>query len=180
MHSGLLLSSAERISLLNHLLNEQPEKISVRQTAKRLGLSPAFVSGFVKRLKKEKILNAKPGLNPRTRALRILLNVETILSAKAVEKIRAALPEATGIGVYGSWSKGTNAKGSDIDLWIKTRHESAESGKGRAVRAAKNSLNAEASVLFLNPKSTENIRKKEGALYCGLLDSITLWGESID
>ena len=119
-------------------------------------------------------------MNEKFLALKRSLNLYNIYSSGLVSALIDLYKVPECICVFGSFAKGEDIKESDIDLWIKTRHETAEINRGRAIRAAKDSLNAETSILFLNPESMENIRKKESALYCGLLDSITLWGENID
>jgi predicted nucleotidyltransferase len=174
----LLMNTEERRTLLEHLLFHPSEKILIRKIAKKLKLNPGFVAQFAKQARKEGILKAgKVDLeNPKTRAFKVLFNIGRL------ERIHPCFRTnkwIIGIGVYGSWSKGTNAEESDVDIWIKVKKhpEAVELARLRAYIRKK--LGAEPSILVLTGSKTEELRKTNLPLYFSLVHSFHLGGEQL-
>ncbi|MDF0590859.1 helix-turn-helix domain-containing protein [Candidatus Methanocrinis natronophilus] len=110
-----LLSSEERIRLLRYVLTTSP--VTVTGAARGAGVNKGLASRYLALLVEEGYLE-RVGRDfctvdgPKTRSLNTFLNIE------ALEKL-VDLPDwAIGIGLYGSWSTGTNTSESDLDLWL--------------------------------------------------------------
>jgi len=176
-----VFSSEERVKLLVFLLNNPGKELSVRGIARELGLSPAFVSAFIKKLRKEGLVGKKIRFfDPRIKALKILLNVKQLFEAKIVEVFLREFPAVKGIGFYGSWANGLNYVDSDLDLWVKVVGRTDERKLLNVVRAIKKKLGVQPNILVLTPEKINNLREKDFVFYCSLVNSFLLWGEQID
>lgn len=148
-------------------------------TAKRLKVNPGLVSIVVKRLTKKGIV--KSGVvdltDPETRGMKIMFNVHRI--APLVGKLRGML-RAKGIGMYGSWAKGTNTGKSDVDLWFKVKEYPKASDAARLRSYIRMKVGSEPGLLFLTEDKANELRKENPPLYYSLYHSFLLWGENID
>lgn len=184
METWKLLSTPQKLGLLELLLRNQARKIRIRDAAKAAGVSPGFASKYVKLLEKEGVAG-KGGMdygNPRVRALKAFLNLELIFSAGVVGVIRKEMPMATGVGVYGSWHSGMNEERSDLDIWVRTRERPEPALPARAARLCGERLGKGAGV-ELNVISDEELAGLKGRgdpFYFSLFNSFVLWGEGID
>ena len=173
-----LLGAGKKAKLLEGLLFRANAEIKIRNLANKLKINPGYLSVFVKRLKKEGLIkNGRIAIEePRIRALKILLNVD---------RLRGALPRLNksflGIGIYGSWAKGTNTENSDLDVWIKVSEEPAVQKLSEIRRILREVTGAvEVSIVVLSKERVENIRAKDPVFYSSLLNSFHLRGEFID
>lgn len=175
-------SSGERIRLLNFFLKHPDREIKIRETAKKLNVSPAFVSKTTSALKKDRMVikNKINTQNPLTRATKFFLNIKLLDDVGLVNKIRLIFPQCLGVGLYGSWSTGYNDSESDLDLWLKSEEKETDEKILKIRRLAKSELNLEANVLVLNKKRIQELRKKDFVFYYSLVNSFLLWGEPID
>ncbi len=175
-----LFSSEKRLKVLEVLFCRQGGDLRVRALARLARVSPALVSSTFAILKHNGII--KGGrvdfLHPSVMALKILLNVEKLNSVKLVLKARALFKDCSGIGLYGSWANGTNAKDSDLDLWIKS--DSGSEGKVNAIRSfLKEALGLEANAIVLSKTRLKELKEKDFVFYCMLYNSFLLWGEGL-
>ncbi|MFH1588039.1 MAG: nucleotidyltransferase domain-containing protein [Candidatus Diapherotrites archaeon] len=177
MFLSKLFSSKERLKVIGFLFFNSATEIKVRETARKTGTSPFLVSGTIKLLQKEGIVkkNKIDLLNPKVKAIKIILNLGEIHSINLLEKTRRAFPDCKGIGLYGSWAKGLNYSDSDLDLWVKTEKKETE----KISRIVKEKLKTDASVLLLSEKKLEELREKDFVFYSELHNSFVLWGEGI-
>lgn len=175
-----LLSSPKRTALLRHVLDNPEERLSVRAIAKRLKLSPAFVSIFLKKLKKEGFADGKVNLaNPKVRALKLFFNMDRLIEAGFAKKIKEFIPSAAGAGVYGSWACGLNNANSDLDIWVLAEKADAKSAL-RLRMSLKRALSVEPNILVLSARRLAELKEKDSVFYQSLRNSIVLWGEGID
>ncbi len=175
-----LFSSEKRLKVLERLFYNQGAILKVRAIARDTKLSPALVSSTIAVLRKEGIVrNSKLDYsNALVRALKILLNIKKIGSARLIQKTRELFPGCSGLGVYGSWANGTNNSESDIDLWIKSNNENNEK-TSKTRRVFKQKLGTEANVIILTKKRLKELKEKDFVFYCMLHNSFLLWGEGI-
>ena len=90
---------------------------------------------------------------------------------------------ARGIGIYGSWARGTNTIESDLDLWIivKNYHPDLEFTIAEFEHNLSNTLECEVHSLILTKEKLKNISKEDPPFYSRLMnDTITLMGENLD
>jgi len=179
MITAKLFSSPERLKAVELLLYRPEKGLKVRELAREAGVSPALVSGTIAILKVAGIVRGKTVdcLHPAAKATKIMLNIEKIGSAKLIQKATALFKDCRGIGLYGSWANGTNNKGSDLDLWIKSGSESDE--KIAELRRTFKLLGIEANVIVLTEKRLRELKEKDFVFYCALHNSFVLWGESL-
>lgn len=171
-----------KVRLLEFLFAEPNKEIRVRETARKLKISPAFVSKTLFELKKKGFVSGKKIelSNPETRAVKTLFNVSKLGRIGLVKKIKKTFPKSSSIGVFGSWQTGANYPDSDIDLWVKTE-ERADDEKIIAMRSfiAEKTM-SEANLLVLSKKRIQEMKEKDFVFYCSLAGSLILWGETLD
>ncbi|MBW2991057.1 nucleotidyltransferase domain-containing protein, partial [Candidatus Woesearchaeota archaeon] len=114
MNIHKILSTTQRIKILKKIIYSN-NVITVNKTAKELKLSKGLVSKFFNLLVSEKILKKQKIKfivldNLFVKSIKILLNINTFNPSlfKKYSFIK-------GIGLYGSYTKGTNKEDSDID-----------------------------------------------------------------
>lgn len=175
----LNLIKTAQLRILRSLLDTPGQTIRVRESAKKANVSPATVSLISEKMRGEGII--KSGRidlsHPMTRLLKILLNIMLLSPCIAIIKKHI---ETSGIGVYGSWTKGTNTEQSDIDLWFKVKKYPNPMNIAKLRAELRNKLGAEPSMLFLTKDRMDEIRKNNPSLYFSLLHSFRMWGGEID
>ncbi|MBN1324177.1 MAG: nucleotidyltransferase domain-containing protein [Methanotrichaceae archaeon] len=105
----------------------------------------------------------------------MLLNIERIdLSA-------LSLGSARGLGLYGSWARGTNDQESDLDVWIKADSLLEQSMLARLQRDLSLQTGSEANLLMLTPERLERLKIEDPPFYNSLVkDFVTLKGEPLE
>ena len=174
-----LFSSAEKIRLLEYLLDNPQKEIKTREIARNLRVSPGFVSKTVSMLKKNgRVIKNKADLsNPLNRAIKFFLNIKKIEEMKLLEKIKQLFPGFIGFGIYGSWSNGTNASESDVDIWIKVKEKPKDEKILALRRFAREKLGCTANILVLDDRRAQELKEKDFVFYCSIVNSFLLRGE---
>ena len=159
-----LLSSEGRKKLLRLIFGNPSQMVGVRAAARECGLSPASVSLFMKALREEGVLKeGRPDFeNPEVRALKILFSAERLYPAFTYLSRNFGVK---GMGMYGSWTHGTNVEGEARRLGVEL--------------AAIADVPA-ANVVFLTRERVEEMRGKNSMLYSALFNSFRVGGEGID
>ena len=171
--------SDKKTELLEWILAHPTTEIKIRQTSKILHINAGYISTVIKELQRKNIVkkNRINLENPNTRALKILFNIQKISSAARKLKNKSIV----GVGVYGSWAKGTNIEDSDLDLWIKTTEEISVEDLSRIRGVIREQSGAhEVSLIVLTEKRIEEIKSKDQIFYSTLLNSFGIEGEFID
>jgi len=174
-----ILCSEKKTKLLEWLLFNPTTKIKIRTISKTLGINAGYVSTVVKNL--DTIGIVKNNLidfdNPSTRSLKIYFNIEKV--KEAVKRVKNK--SVTGIGVYGSWAKGTNIEDSDLDLWIKTKKEISVKELSE-IRSTIREISEvhKVSIIVLTKERLQEIKNMDGIFYASLLNSFRLRGEFVD
>jgi hypothetical protein len=174
-----LIPNEKRKAIFQYFLLHPSEIRHVRKTAAALSTAPSFVSSFVKRLENNGMVrnNALDVSDMRVRAWSILFNMETL--SPVINQL-AKLSGARGMGLYGSWAKGTNSADSDIDIWllVDTMPSSLIAAKVRDLITRKTGSNS--SPLFITREKAQEMRSVDPYFYYSLANSFHLWGDGFD
>ena len=113
----------------------------------------------------------------KTRSLKAFLNVE------ALER-EVSLPQwALGIGLYGSWSAGTNTSESDLDLWLLVGDigPDTELAVAKMERILSAAVGCEVTIFILTQDKLIKLREDDPPFYHSLMRKTkTLAGESLE
>ena len=180
MNLNEIFSTQERIRILTYLFEHQDEKISIKPLARKLKLSPGLVHKYLHLLKKNGLLaGGKIADSSNSCQLHVLLNLQKLERSNITGIVRKCLPEATSIGVYGSWSDGTNTPASDLDLWIKTSSKPSDSKLALLKREIEQKIGCASDIIIVDESSLKRLREKSDAFYYSLYFSKRLWGEGL-
>jgi predicted nucleotidyltransferase len=92
-----------------------------------------------------------------------------------------SLGSAKGLGLYGSWARGTNHQDSDLDVWIKADSLPAENMLARMQKDLSLQTRAEVNLLVLTPEKLERLKREDKPFYNSLIiGQVTLKGESLE
>lgn len=175
-----LLNFNKTSLIVADILSNPGKRVKVTEVAKKLGVSKGSVSLAANELMKEGILKewSVDAENPRTRALKILLNTETLVKSGTVGELRKI---GVGGGVYGSWARGTNTEDSDIDLWVKPKKSFEQTDVARISRDIRKKLGLQVQLLVLSKERIMQLKSDNRIFYYSLLfSSMKLFGEDID
>ena len=179
MNIWKILSSRERLETLELILER--DIISVEEVATSLRRSKGFVSQFLRLLEEEGILRKRKRKYaalqeaPEVRAIKIMLNI-TKLQTLLVKHRKEWM---VSLGVYGSFSKGTNRQDSDIDIWIRVENHPGEKEVARIEKDLSNEIGKQVHILILTPERIARIRESDPVFYCELANSFVMWGEGV-
>ena len=85
-----------------------------------------------------------------------------------------------GMGVYGSYAKGTNDENSDIDIWIKSKGPLKEDDIAKFEYEMSKKLGARLNVTVLYPKKIERLKKDDKEFYYSIASgSFLIRGEGL-
>jgi predicted nucleotidyltransferase len=178
-----VFSTPEKVKILGYILSEPGKALpGVRAMAKELGVTPGFVSHSLKLLREQDVVEKDNTLalsNPRVRMLKTYFNVNSLLEENVTRSILKHVPEATGIGVYGSWSNGTNHERSDLDLWARVKKRPEAVRVAKAQREISERLKVNVQLTALSDEQVKGLRSRGDPFYYSLYGSFVLWGEAI-
>ena len=174
-----LFSTPEKERVLRRLLYASGES-GLRQTARLARVSPGQVHKYFSILRKRKLLEGrKLADSALVKALRLTENVAYLEKLGVVGLIRSKLSGVKGIGLYGSWSKGTNGENADVDLWVVVQKEPSDLTVAKTRRVLEEELSKKVELTILTPERTAKLRVSNPAFYSSLFNSIKLFGEEI-
>jgi predicted nucleotidyltransferase len=173
-----LFKTEERACILRYVMvrkSFRPVEVS-RYT----GVTKGLVSRYLHILEMHGLLQKKgreysPQDGARSRTIRLLLNLERIdLSA-------LSLGFARGLGLYGSWARGTNDRESDLDVWIKVDSLPEQAVLARLQRDLSLQTGSEVNLLVLTPGKLERLKIVDTSFYNSLvMGFVTLKGEGLE
>ena len=167
--------------IIEFIIDNPRKMVKVRELAKLLQISPAYVSRTLKILGKEDVIkNNKVNLsNPYVRVLKIFSNIKKMIDKGVIKKLKKL--EALGAGIYGSWANGTNYEDSDLDIWIKVSKRPKEIKIATISNEIRKALGRDVQILVLTPERIERLKKEDPIFYYSLVfGSIKLYGEEIE
>ncbi|MCK7515656.1 MAG: nucleotidyltransferase domain-containing protein [Desulfobacterales bacterium] len=173
-----LFKTEERARVLRYVMFHSA--FNVAEVSRATGVTKGLVSRYLRLLVVYGLLQKEgreysPHDGAHSRAIKLLLNLERIdLSA-------LSLGSARGLGLYGSWARGTNRQESDLDVWIRADRLPPESDLARLHRDLSQQADCEVNLLVLTPEKLEMLKKEDKPFYNSLvLNSVTLKGEPIE
>jgi len=178
MNISLLFSTKERLKILSGVIYETGP-LNVSKVSKKVGLSKALVSIYLKHLQDEGVLRRENNEyrvqdGTPTKAIRILLN----LNGFHTDFFRGR-PFIEGAGLYGSSVKGTNTERSDIDLWIVTGDVDQETLASLTGDLKKRF--GDVRPLYLTREKLGLLKKTDATFYHSLVfGSLTVHGDDIE
>jgi predicted nucleotidyltransferase len=173
-----LFKTEERAKILSYVMFHNA--FSVAEVSKTTGITKGLVSRYLHSLMEHGLLQREgrmysPLDGAPSRAIKLLLNLERIdLSA-------LNLSYTKGLGLYGSWAKGTNHQESDLDVWIKADSLPPENNLAKMQRDLSLQTSSEVNLLVLTPEKLERLKKEDPPFYNSLImNSVTLKGETLE
>jgi predicted nucleotidyltransferase len=177
MNLERLLSTVERIRILKEVIYKEGE-IRVNTISRKLRLSKGLVSKFLHILVKERLMKrSNKGFivrkGPRVTIIRILFNLDG-LEPSIFKKFKFV----RGAGVYGSYVKGTNTEGSDMDIYILV--DKAGPAELASLTQRLREKYGNISPIYLTKEKVERIKKDDRVFYHSLVfGSFHLYGDDI-
>jgi len=175
-----LLSTKEREKILGYILEHPSEKINMNGLARKLNLSPGQIHKYVSILRKTGLVS-KDRLQelPITSALRLLWNLLRIQKEELIQTLNRHFPKSKGIGIFGSWARGSNLEESDLDIWIKMEKEPGDLELAKARKELERKMGVSVDITVVTPQRLEYFKQKSDAFYFSLYNGILMWGEGL-
>ena len=173
-----LFKTEERAKVLSYVMFRSA--FSVAEVSRATGVTKGLVSRYLRLLEEHGLLQKEgreysPHDSAHSRAIKLLLNLERI------DKSTLSLGSARGLGLYGSWARGTNHQDSDLDVWIRADSLPPESELARLQRDLGLQADTEVNLLVLTPEKLERLKKEDPPFYNSLVyNSVILKGELIE
>jgi len=174
-----LFKSEDRLRILRYVAER--ENVTVQTVAAATRVSKPVVSRYLHLLTERglcertgRILSWVP--SPVGSAIKRLLNIVLLDSH---------LPSAgwaEGIGIYGSFARGTNTAGSDVDIWILVAQHSKEIEFQIAElrHTLSHALGYDVHILLLTREKLQDLSQKDAPFYDELMrDQLVIRGASI-
>ena len=173
-----LFKTEERAKVLRYVMFRK--SLRVAEVSRATGVTKGLVSRYLRLLVEYGLLQ-KDGREYSTRdgahsrAIKLLLNLERI------DLSTHSLGSARGLGLYGSWARGTNHQESDLDVWIRADSLPPESVLSRLQRDLSHQADSEVNLLVLTPEKLERLKIDDAPFYNSLvMSSVTLKGEPLE
>jgi predicted nucleotidyltransferase len=173
-----LFKTVERAKVLRYVMFRNSFRVA--EVSRATGVTKGLVSRYLRLLEEYGLLQKEgreysPHDDAHSRAIKLLLNLEMI------DLSTLSLGSAKGLGLYGSWAKGTNHQESDLDVWIKTDSLPPESMLARLQKDLSLQTGAEVNLLVLTPEKLERLKREDKPFYNSLvMGPVTLIGESLE
>ena len=173
-----LFKTEERAKVLSYAMFRN--SFSVAEVSRATGVTKGLVSRYLRLLVEYGLLQKdgreySPHDGAHSRAIKLLLNLERI------DLSTLSLGSARGLGLYGSWSRGTNHQESDLDVWIRADSLPTESELARLQRDLSQQADCEVNLLVLTPEKLERLKREDKPFYNSLvMGSVTLKGEALE
>jgi len=173
-----LFKTEERAKILRYAMFRSA--FSVAEVSRSTGVTKGLVSRYLRLLEMHGLLQKEgreysPRDGAHSRAIKLLLNLERI------DMSTLSLGSAKGLGLYGSWARGTNHQESDLDVWIKADSLPSESDLARLQKNLSMQTDSEVNLLVLTHEKLEKLKREDKPFYNSLvMNSVTLIGESLE
>jgi predicted nucleotidyltransferase len=173
-----LFKTEERARVLSYVMFRSA--FSVAEVSRATGVTKGLVSRYLRLLVEHGLVQKEgreysPLDGAHSRAIKLLLNLERI------DLSTLSLGSARGLGLYGSWARGTNHQESDLDVWIKADSLPPESVLARLQKDLSQQADCEVNLLVLTPEKLERLKREDKPFYNSLvMSSVKLIGESLE
>ena len=173
-----LFKTKERAETLRYVMFRSP--FSVSEVSVVTGVNKALVSRYLRLLEELRLLQSAgrkyallDGALPR--AVRLLLNLEKLdLSTLITGSFQ-------GLGLYGSWARGTNHLDSDLDVWVSADSLPEESTLARLQRDLSLRAGTEVNLLVITHQKLAELKIYDPPFYNSMImDSVTIKGEPLE
>lgn len=174
-----LFKSEDRVRILRFVsLNDT---VSVRSVSIDTGVSKGLASLYLNLLVNDGLLS-RSGRAFHRRNTDLWSVVKLLLNLDLLKHALRLPPWARGIGIYGSWARGTNTSDSDLDIWVlvDTYAPELEFRVAESDQDLSQLTNGPVHSLILTREKLEGIASSDKPFYANLIkDSITIDGESL-
>jgi len=173
-----LFKTEERARVLRYAMFRSAFRVA--EVSRATGVTKGLVSRYLRLLVEYGLLQREgrvysPHDGAHSRAIKLLLNLERI------DLAALSLGSARGLGLYGSWVRGTNHQESDLDVWIRADSLPPESVLARLQKDLSLQAEGEVNLLVLTPEKLERLKREDPPFYNSLvMNSLTLKGEPIE
>ena len=172
-----LFRSRERLRILEYVMSR--EGLRVTDIAKELDLSKGLASEFMRTLLDNGIVRRSDGAAYSPSDNYAARQVKRMINLSKVDLRRLDRKMIDGIGIYGSWARGTNTIESDADIWIKAEEYPPQEYLAKLSAQLRRMLGCEIRLLVLTPAKTQELAKDDVFFSALTRDSVLLWGEDI-
>ncbi len=175
-----LFKSEDRIRILRFV--SLHDTVSVHSVSNETGVSKGLASLYLNILVNYGLLSRSGRVFQKRNTdlwnvVKLLQNLDLLTHALRLP------PWARGIGIYGSWARGTNTSESDLDIWVLVDNYDPEF----EFRVAESDqdlsklTNGPVHSLILTREKLAGIARSDQPFYANLIkDSITIEGESLE
>ena len=176
-----LFKTEERAKILRYVMFRSSSLVS--EVSRATGVNKGLVSRYLRLLYDLGLLQRDgrkyallDGALPR--AVRLILNMEKLdLPTLGTGPFRWL----KGLGLYGSWARGTNHIDSDLDVWISTDRLPEESDLARLQRDLSLRAGAEVNLLVLTPQKMAELKINDPPFYNSLITNyLTIKGKPLE
>ncbi len=175
-----MLSTRERVALLEYLLRRPSLEIVPDRVARSTGMSRSQAHKYVNLLRRGGIVAGRRLLDsPFLQAMRALFNIRKIEGANVGGILKRHFPKMRGWGIFGSWGSGTNDERSDLDIWVRLEKEPGDLEMARARKGISGKLGVPVDIVAATPERLENLREKSPAFYYSLYNGKVMEGEGL-
>jgi predicted nucleotidyltransferase len=176
MYLQELFSTDERLRILEHVMLREDQRVSM--ISRECGLSKGLVSQFMRTLQANGLVRKVGNLYSPTDNF-ISREVRRIINLSKVRVRRMDRRSILGLGLYGSWARGTNTIESDVDVWVKTDRYPSQEYLAAFSSQLRKMFGTEVRLLVLTSEKIGQIKTDEVFHFNLRKDSIVLWGEDI-
>lgn len=167
---------------------EEDSPFYVKEFAKRSSMSYFAANSFLRYFSDEGILTKETRGNlhlyrvnrelPLVRYLRITFNLMRLEGAKLVQQLSMADAGLISVVLYGSWSRGENRKGSDVDIVVLSLAPKGAFTKKLA--ALERSLGLAVELQVFTPQTWKAVKKEDHPFYEDVVThGILLYGSPV-
>jgi len=173
-----LFKTEERVKILRYAMFSSG--FTVSEVSRATGVNKGLVSRYLRYLEEQGLMRRdgrsySPMDGALPRAVKLLLNLESI------DPSSLSLGAAKGLGLYGSWARGTNRQDSDLDAWISAEVQPPELDLARLQMDLSLQTGSEVNLLVLTPEKLERIKLDDPPFYSSLITCpVTLKGEPLE
>ncbi|MCK4456898.1 MAG: ArsR family transcriptional regulator [Thermoplasmata archaeon] len=172
-----LFGSRERLKILEHVMSRKG--LRVTDIAKELNVSKGLVSKFMRTLLDSGIVRKSDGAFYSPSDSYATRQIKRVINLSKVNLRRIDRKMIDGMGIYGSWARGTNTIESDADIWVKAEEYPPQEYLAKLSAQLRRIFGCEIRLLVLTPTKTQELMKDDVFFSALTRDSVLLWGEDI-